>query len=42
MNSWPWFGFPLYYMKDDQAQEVVNRALDWFREGDPRDMTSRT
>jgi len=27
-----WFGFPLYPMKDDQAQEVVNRALDWFCE----------
>ncbi len=27
-----WFGFPLYYMKDNQAQETFNRAVDWFRE----------
>jgi hypothetical protein len=27
-----WFGFPLYYMKKDQAQETVNRAVDWFRQ----------
>ncbi len=27
-----WFGFPLYYMKKDQAQETFNRSLDWFRE----------
>ncbi len=27
-----WFGFPLYYMKKDQAQETFNRAIDWFRE----------
>jgi hypothetical protein len=27
-----WFGFPLYYMKKDQAQETFNRAVDWFRE----------
>ena len=31
-----WFGFPMYYMKDSQAQEVFNRSLDWFREEDPR------
>jgi hypothetical protein len=29
-----WFGFPLYYMKDSQAQETFNRSLDWFREED--------
>jgi hypothetical protein len=27
-----WFGFPLYYMKKDQAQVTFNRAIDWFRE----------
>jgi hypothetical protein len=27
-----WFGFPLYYMKKDQAQETFNRSIDWFRE----------
>jgi hypothetical protein len=27
-----WFGFPLYYMQKDQAQETFNRSLDWFRE----------
>jgi hypothetical protein len=27
-----WFGFPMYYMKDAQAQEIFNRSLDWFRE----------
>jgi len=27
-----WFGFPLYYMELDQAQETFNRSLDWFRE----------
>jgi hypothetical protein len=26
-----WFGFPLYYMKKDQAQETFNRSIDWFR-----------
>jgi len=25
-----WFGFPLYYFKDAEAQETVNRSLDWF------------
>lgn len=27
-----WFGFPLYYFLDDQAQETLDRSLDWFRE----------
>jgi hypothetical protein len=27
-----WFGFPLYYMKKEQAQDVFNRSIDWFRE----------
>jgi hypothetical protein len=27
-----WFGFPLYYIKNDEAQETLNRSLDWFRE----------
>jgi len=27
-----WFGFPLYFFRDDQAQETFNRSLDWFRE----------
>ncbi len=27
-----WFGFPFYYMKQEQAQETFNRSLDWFRE----------
>jgi hypothetical protein len=27
-----WFGFQMYYMKKDQAQETFNRAVDWFRE----------
>lgn len=27
-----WFGFPLYFIKKDQAQETFNRAIDWFRE----------
>jgi hypothetical protein len=30
-----WFGFPLYYMFDDQAQDTFNRAIDWFREEEP-------
>jgi hypothetical protein len=29
-----WFGFPLYYMENSQAQETFNRSLDWFREED--------
>ncbi len=27
-----WFGFSLYHMKTDQAQQAFNRAIDWFRE----------
>ena len=27
-----WFGFPLYFMKKEQAQIVFNRSIDWFRE----------
>ncbi len=27
-----WFGFPLYFMKKEQAQETFNRSIDWFRE----------
>ncbi len=30
-----WFGFQLYFMKKDQAQETFNRAIDWFREEQP-------
>jgi len=26
-----WFGFPLYYFQDSQAQETFNRSLDWFK-----------
>jgi len=29
-----WFTFPLYYVYDGQAQETLNRSLDWFR-GEP-------
>lgn len=27
-----WFGFPLYYMIDSQAQETFNRSMDWFKD----------
>ena len=27
-----WFGFPMYYFFDDQAQDTFNRSMDWFRE----------
>jgi len=30
-----WFGFALYYFNDVEAQETVNRSLDWFREETP-------
>ena len=30
-----WFGFPLYFMLDDQAQDAFNRMVDWFREESP-------
>jgi hypothetical protein len=26
-----WFGFPLYYMQEAQAQEVFNASIDWLR-----------
>ncbi len=26
-----WFGFDLYWMRKDQAQEMFNRTIDWFR-----------
>ncbi len=29
-----WFGFPLYYMQQAQAQATFDRSLDWFREDD--------
>ena len=25
-----WFGFPLYYMEDSEAQAVIDASLDWF------------
>jgi hypothetical protein len=31
-GSTQWFGFDMYWMKKDQAQEVFNRTIDWFRE----------
>ena len=36
-----WFGFPLYFFKDDQAQEVFDRSLEWFREEWPSETTGR-
>jgi len=30
-----WFGFPMYYFNDAEAQETLNRSLDWFREETP-------
>ena len=30
-----WFGFPMYYFHDAEAQETFNRAVDWFREEAP-------
>jgi hypothetical protein len=27
-----WFGFPMYYFLDDQAQDTFNKSMDWFRE----------
>jgi hypothetical protein len=29
-----WFGFSLYFMKLDQAQQTFKQSLDWLREGD--------
>ena len=31
-----WFGFPLYFFEDSQAQETFNRSIDWFREEEPQ------
>jgi hypothetical protein len=30
-----WFGFPLYFMKNSEAQETFNRSLDWFLDEEP-------
>jgi hypothetical protein len=30
-----WFGFPLYYFRDDQAKATFRKAIDWFREETP-------
>jgi hypothetical protein len=30
-----WFGFPLYYFRDDQAGETFRKSVDWFREEGP-------
>jgi hypothetical protein len=30
-----WFGFPLYYMINSEAQETFNRSMDWFRDLTP-------
>jgi hypothetical protein len=27
-----WFGFDLFWIKKDQAQEIFNRTIDWFNE----------
>jgi hypothetical protein len=27
-----WFGFPLYFFYDDDAQETFNRSMDWFEQ----------
>jgi hypothetical protein len=27
-----WFGFPLYFFFNNQAQDTFNRSIDWFRE----------
>ena len=27
-----WFGSPLYFFRNAQAQETFNRAIDWFRD----------
>jgi len=29
-----WFGFSLYFMKQDQARKTFKQSLDWLREGD--------
>ena len=30
-----WFGFPMYYFFNNQAQDTFNRSIDWFREEEP-------
>ena len=30
-----WFGFPMYFFFDDQAQDTFNKSMDWFREEVP-------
>lgn len=37
-----WFGFPFYFVKQNQAQETFNRAIDWFREESPLDREAGT
>ena len=27
-----WFGFPMYFMFNNQAQDTFNKSMDWFRE----------
>ena len=27
-----WFGFPMYYIFEDQAQDTFNKSVDWFHE----------
>ncbi len=36
-----WFGFPMYFWKKGQAQEVFNRSIDWFREEQPPTVTNQ-
>jgi hypothetical protein len=30
-----WFGFPMYYFKNDEAQQTFDRVVDWFQEETP-------
>ncbi len=30
-----WFGFQMYYLMNEQAQEIFDRSIDWFREEEP-------
>jgi hypothetical protein len=30
-----WFGFPMYFLLDNEAQETFNRSMDWFLEETP-------
>ena len=27
-----WFGFPIYFVEDDEAQQMIRNVIDWFRE----------